>query len=52
MLAEDFRQWSAEQGTQELALRFGAPVDLAFGGPGRRHLDRTGPEAGRFVPRW
>lgn len=52
MLAEDFPQWPDEQGTGELALRFGARVDLAFGGPGQRHLDRTGPEAGRFVPRW
>jgi len=35
-----------------LALRFGARVDLAFGGPGERHLDRVGPETGRFTPRW
>ena len=36
----------------ELALRFGARLDLAFGGPGERHLDRAGPEQGRFNPRW
>lgn len=52
LLVEDLPQWPDETGAQELALRFGARVDLAFGGPGQRHLDRTGPEAGRFVPRW
>jgi hypothetical protein len=39
MLLEDLAQWPDEKGVQELALRFGARVDLAFGGPGERHLD-------------
>jgi hypothetical protein len=52
MLLEDLASWPDEKGTQELALRFGARVDLAFGGPGERHLDRVGPETGRFTPRW
>ena len=30
----------------ELVLRFGARLDLAFGGPGERHLDHVGPEQG------
>jgi hypothetical protein len=41
-----------EKGSEELALRFGARVDLAFGGPGTRHLDRDGSETGRFNPSW
>jgi hypothetical protein len=52
MLLEDLAHWPDEKGAQELALRFGARVDLAFGGPGERHLDRVGPETGRFTPRW
>ena len=52
LLLEDLAEWLDEQGTQELALRFGARVDLAFGGPGQRHLDHAGPEAGKFSPRW
>jgi hypothetical protein len=52
LLLEDLTQWPDEQGVEELALRFGARVDLAFGGSGERHLDRIGPEAGKFVPQW
>lgn len=52
LLVEELPQWPDEQGAQELALRFGARADLAFGGCGQRHLDRTGPEAGRFVAQW
>lgn len=52
LLLEDLAEWPDEQGAQELALRFGARVDLAFGGPGQRHLDHDGPEAGKFNPRW
>ncbi len=52
LLQEDLAEWPDEKGVEELALRFGARVDLAFGGPGQRHLDRAGPEAGRFNLRW
>ena len=52
LLLEDLAGWPDEKGTMELALRFGARLDLAFGGPGGRHLDRTGPEQGKFNPRW
>ena len=52
LLLEDLARWPDEQGVEELALRFGARVDLAFGGSGERHLDRGGPETGRFTPRW
>lgn len=52
LLLEDLAQWPDEQGVEELALRFGARVDLAFGGSGQRHLDRVGPETGKFTPRW
>jgi hypothetical protein len=52
LLLEDLPQWPDEQGAQELALRFGARIDLTFGGSGKRHQDRTGPDAGRYVPRW
>jgi hypothetical protein len=52
LLLEDLAEWPDEKGVEELALRLGARVDLAFGGPGTRHLDRTGPDAGKFVPRW
>jgi len=52
LLGEDLTQWPEEQGVEALALRFGARVDLAFGGSGQRHLDRVGPEAGKYVPRW
>lgn len=52
LLWEDLTQWPDEQGVEALALRFGARVDLAFGGSGQRHLDRVGPETGKFVPRW
>jgi hypothetical protein len=52
LLSEDLVEWPDEKGVKELALRFAARLDLAFGGPGERHLDRTGPEQGRFNPRW
>ncbi len=52
LLLEDLDEWPDEKGAEELALRFGARLDLAFGGPGERHLDRAGPEQGRFNPRW
>jgi hypothetical protein len=52
LLLEDLARWPDEQGVEELALRFGARVDLAFGGSGQRHLDRVGPETGKFTPRW
>ena len=52
LLLEDLDEWPDEKGAMELALRFGARLDLAFGGPGERHLDRAGPEQGRFNPRW
>jgi hypothetical protein len=51
-LVEDLETWPNETGVEELALRFGARVDLAFGGSGGRHLDRDGPQAGRFNPPW
>jgi hypothetical protein len=50
LLVEDLEMWPDEAGVEELALRFGARVDLAFGGPGRRHLDGDGPEAGFTAP--
>jgi hypothetical protein len=52
LLLEDLDEWPDEKGVKELALRFGARVDLVFGGPGERHLDHAGPETGRFNPRW
>ena len=52
LLLEDLAGWPDEKGAMELALRFGARLDLAFGGPGERHLDHAGPEQGRFNPRW
>jgi hypothetical protein len=52
LLLEDLVQWPDEHGVEKLALRFGARVDLAFGGSGDRHLDRAGLEIGKFVPRW
>lgn len=52
LVLEDLARWPDEQGVEELALRFGARLDLAFGGSGQRHLDRVGPETGRFTPRW
>jgi hypothetical protein len=51
LLQEDLVEWPDETGVEALALRFGARLDLAFGGPGERHLDRTGPNAGNFRPR-
>jgi hypothetical protein len=52
LLVEDMETRPADKGAEELALRFGARVDLAFGGPGTRHLDRDAPETGRFNPSW
>ena len=52
LLVEDLAEWPDEKGVEELALRFGARVDLAFGGSGQRHLNRAGQETGRFNPRW
>jgi hypothetical protein len=50
LLHEDVPSWPDAAGLEALALRFGARLDLAFGGPGQRHLDKDGPEAGRFRP--
>jgi hypothetical protein len=51
LLLEDLGEWPDEKGALELVLRFGTRLDLAFGGPGGRHLDHAGPEQGRFNPR-
>ncbi len=42
LLVEDLETWPDEKGVEELALRFGARIDLAFGGNGTRHLARPG----------
>ncbi len=52
LLIEDVVEWPDEKGVEEMALRFGARVDLSFGGPGTRHLDHSGPEPWSFTPRW
>jgi hypothetical protein len=52
LLLEDLAEWPDAAGVEALALRFGARLDLAFGGSGERHLDRAGPGAGKFQPRW
>ena len=53
LLHEDLPEWPDAAGVQALAMRFGARLDLSFGGPGERHLDRAGPDAGRFrLPRF
>jgi hypothetical protein len=52
LLQEDLAKWPDAAGVEVLALRFGARLDLAFGGPGERHLDRAGPDTGKFRPRW
>lgn len=52
LLLEDLADWPDAGGVEALALRFGARLDLTFGGPGERHLDRAGPDAGKFRPRW
>ena len=52
LLSEDLPDWPDEKGVEALALRFGARLDLTFGGPGGRHLDRAGAETGKFNPRW
>ena len=41
LLVEDMEAWPDEKGVEELALRFGARIDLTFGGPGTRHLGRS-----------
>jgi hypothetical protein len=43
LLLEDVAEWPDPAGAEDLALRFGARLDLAFGGSGRRHLNRTTP---------
>jgi hypothetical protein len=40
LLVEDLEAWPDEKGVEELALRFGARIDVAFGGNGMRHVDR------------
>jgi hypothetical protein len=50
LLTEDLAEWPGAAGVQELAMRFGARLDIAFGGPGNRHLDKTGPDADHFRP--
>lgn len=50
LLHEDLPEWPDAAGAQALALRFGARLDLAFGGSGGRHLDKGGPDAGQFRP--
>lgn len=52
LLLEDLAEWPDAAGVEALALRFGARLDLAFGGSGDRHLDRGGPDSGKFRPRW
>ena len=52
LLLEDLTEWPDDDGAKELAQRFGTRLDLAFGGTGKRHLDRAGPTAGTFNPRW
>jgi hypothetical protein len=52
LLLEDLPEWPDATGVEALALRFGSRLDLAFGGSGDRHLNRTGPDAGRFTPQW
>src|SRR6266568_3582705 len=47
LLVEDVAKWPDEKGVEDLALRFAARIDLAFGGRGTRHLDRGGPEPER-----
>jgi hypothetical protein len=49
LLFEDLPEWPDAEGIEALALRFGARLDLAFGGAGSRHLDHQGPNAGKFV---
>lgn len=46
LLTEDVESWPDEENVGNLALRFGARMDLAFGGPGSRHLAGRGPEKG------
>jgi hypothetical protein len=50
LLHEDLPEWPDAAGTEALAMRFGARLDLAFGGSGQRHLDKSGPDEGRFRP--
>lgn len=48
LLLEDLSELPDETGIKEMAIRFGTRLDLAFGGRGKRHLDRIGPEAGQL----
>jgi hypothetical protein len=48
LLLVDLTDWPDEAGVRDMAIRFGARLDLAFGGNGRRHLDHTGPRAGQL----
>jgi hypothetical protein len=41
LLLEDVSEWPDTAGAEDLALRFGARLDLAFGGSGRRQLNRS-----------
>jgi len=52
LLLEDLADWPDAAGVEALVLRFGARLDLAFGGSGERHLDRAGPDTGKFMPQW
>jgi hypothetical protein len=45
LFLDDLDVWPDETGIQDIVIHFGARLDLAFGGGGKRHLDRTGPEA-------
>jgi hypothetical protein len=48
LFLDDLDVWPDETGIQDIVIHFGARLDLAFGGGGKRHLDRTGPEAGQL----
>ena len=48
LLHEDVDEWPDAKGIEAMAMRFGARLDLAFGGSGDRHLDHAGPDSGQF----
>ena len=48
LLLEDLDEWPDDAGIKDMVTRFGARLDLAFCGNGKRHLDRTGPEEGQL----
>jgi hypothetical protein len=52
LLLEDLGKWPDEKGPRN--WRFGSAPGWTWrsAAPGERHLDRTGPEQGRFNPRW